>query len=350
MKKIKIAFYDTKDYDREFFEKALAKYDNFQVNFFANKLLPDTVETAKGFDVVCIFVNDRVTASVADKLSKSGTKLIALRCAGYNNLDLKALYGKVHAVRVPAYSPYAVAEHALALMLSLNRKVHRAHSRVRDNNFSIAGLLGFDMHGKTVGIMGTGRIGRELARIMSGFGMKILLYDLSPSDKLAEEVGGEYVTEEELLKRSDIISLHVPLVKQTYHMIDKSCFAKMKKGVMLINTSRGKLVNAKDLIDALKSGRVGYAGLDVYEEESDYFFEDLSSQVIGDDILARLLTFPNVIVTSHQGFFTKEALENIARTTLNNIRSYFADEYLENEVCYRCDREVCAKKENKRCF
>lgn len=350
MSDIKIAFYDTKEYDKNFFEKELRNHKNFKVDFFDHKLLPETVGTSAGYDVVCIFVNDSITASVVEEMSRSGVKLIALRCAGYNNLALKALYGKINAVRVPAYSPYAVAEHAVALMLALNRKVHKAYYRIRDNNFNISGLLGFDMHGKTVGVMGTGKIGRKLARIMRGFGMKVLLSDVSPDTDFSEEINADYVEQEEIFRKSDIISLHLPLTDQTYHLIGEENLDKMKKGVMLINTSRGKLIDAKALIEKLKSGRIGSAGLDVYEEESEYFFEDLSSQMISDDVLARLLTFPNVVVTSHQGFFTKEALCNIARTTLSNIEDFFQGKYLKNEVCYRCDREPCAKKGKKRCF
>ncbi|MFH1847168.1 MAG: 2-hydroxyacid dehydrogenase [Candidatus Omnitrophota bacterium] len=345
----KIAFFDTKPYDKDFFDAANGDFE-FEIKYFKERLNPDTIDLARGFSVVCIFVNDTVSRETAEELNSKGLELIALRCAGYNNVDLRSLYGNIHAVRVPAYSPYAVAEHALALMMALNRKIHRAYYRIRDNNFSISGLLGFDMNSKIAGVIGTGKIGKILARILCGFGMKVLLYDIMPDKNFSKETGMEYVSIEELYTASDIISLHCPLTADTHYMINEDSISKMKKGVMIINTGRGALIDTKALISALKDNKVGYAGLDVYEEESEYFFEDFSDSFIKDDILARLITFPNVIVTSHQGFFTKEALQNIANTTLTNISDYFSGEYLENEICYKCDKKVCVKKQGKRCF
>ncbi|RKY41604.1 MAG: 2-hydroxyacid dehydrogenase [Candidatus Makaraimicrobium thalassicum] len=345
----RIAFFDTKPYDQEFFDAGNADF-RFDITYLKTRLTPDTIKLVKGFDVVCIFVNDVITGDMVDALKAAGIQLIALRCAGYNNIDLKAVFGNIHTVRVPAYSPYAVAEHAVALMLVLNRNIHKAYYRVRDNNFAISGLLGFDMHGKTAGIIGTGKIGRISARILKGFGMEVLLYDIYPDKGFAGDTGMEYVPLDTLYERADVISLHCPLAKETRHMINSDSISKMKDNVMVINTGRGGLIDTKALIDALKNGKVGYAGLDVYEEESEYFFEDFSASFINDDVLARLTTFPNVIITSHQGFFTKEALHNIAVTTLGNIRDYFDGEYLENEICYKCERKVCLKKQGKRCF
>ncbi|PKM52852.1 MAG: hydroxyacid dehydrogenase, partial [Firmicutes bacterium HGW-Firmicutes-5] len=273
---------------------------------------------------------------------------LALRCAGYNHVDFKAAYNRLHIVRVPAYSPYAVAEHAIALMFSLNRKTHRAYVRTRDNNFNINGLTGFDFHGKTVGVIGTGKIGRIFIDICKGLGMKVIAYDMYPS----EIEGVEFVELASLYQASDIISLHCPLTKETHYMIDDHAIQQMKEGVMLINTSRGALVQTEHLIDGLKSKRIGSAGLDVYEEESEYFFEDFSSESIDDDILARLLSFSNVLVTSHQAFLTKEALSNIAETTLENIKAYQEGKLLVNEVCYHCPEgpSKCKKKETGRCW
>ena len=262
----------------------------------------------------------------------NGVKLLALRCAGFNNVDLKAAKGKLPVVRVPAYSPYAVAEYSLALMLSLNRKIHRAYWRTRDGNFSLNGLMGFDMHGKTIGIIGTGKIARILIRLLKGFGMRILAYDLYPDMKFAGEEGISYVSLDELYRESDIISLHCPLTDQTKYMIDKDSIDKMKEGVMIINTGRGQLINTNDLIEGLKEKKIAAAGLDVYEEEGEYFYEDKSDKIIDDDVLARLLSFNNVIVTSHQAFFTKEALHNIAETTLQNIEAFRCHRPLVNEV------------------
>jgi len=348
MQKCKVAFFDTKPYDRIFFDEENKKY-SFEIKYFKNHLNIETAHLSDGYDMICAFVNDSIDKNVVDVLCKSKIKLIALRCAGYNNVDLKAVYGRIHVVRVPEYSPHAVAEHAVALMLTLNRKTHRAYYRTRDGNFSINNLLGFDMYDKTVGIIGTGKIGKCAIDILTGFGMKILAYDLHPDKEYADKMHFRYVSLSELYHDSDIISLHCPLTPETQYMINEKTIAQMKNGVMIINTGRGKLIKTHDLIEGLKVGRVGYAGLDVYEEESEYFFEDFSSSMISDDVLARLLTFPNVLITSHQGFFTKEALGNIAKTTFENIIEYLDGKYLKNEICYRCN-ETCRKKMGKRCF
>lgn len=349
MKKIKIAVFDSKPYDIESFDSMNKNY-NFNIKYFKNHLNEDTVSLTKGFDVVCVFVNDHLSKQIIDTLKENNIKLIALRCAGYNNVDLTAAYKKVHVVRVPAYSPYAVAEHAASLILTLNRKTHKAYYRTRDNNFNINGLLGFDMHGKTAGIIGTGKIGKILINILKGFGMHVLAADNYPDKVFAKEKNIKYVELEELYEKSDIISLHCPLTKETYHMIDEQSIKKMKPGVMIINSSRGQLIDTKALIDGLKSKKIGSAGLDVYEEESEYFFEDLSGEIVDDDVLARLLTFNNVLITSHQAFFTKEALENISTTTFNNIKDYFSNKELINEICYQCNETNCRKNEKGRCF
>lgn len=282
--------------------------------------------------MVCIFVNDTADAAVIDAMADNGVKLLALRCAGFNNVDLTAAKGKLPVVRVPAYSPYAVAEYSLALMLSLNRKIHRAYWRTRDGNFSLNGMMGFDMHGKTIGIIGTGKIAKILIKILKGFGMHILAYDLYPDYKFAEEEGITYTTLDELYHRSDIISLHCPLTEETRYLINDQSIDKMKDGVMIINTGRGQLIHTNALIEGLKEKKISAAGLDVYEEEGDYFYEDKSDKIIDDDVLARLLSFNNVIVTSHQAFFTKEAMHNIAETTLQNIEDFRLNRPLVNEV------------------
>jgi D-lactate dehydrogenase len=339
--KMKIAFFDAKPYDRASFDQTNGAL-GFDITYFDTRLSAHTVELTQGFDAVCGFVNDSIDKAVIDYLLQNGIRIIALRCAGYNNVDFEAAFERVHVVRVPAYSPHAVAEHAAALILSLNRKTHKAYYRTRDGNFNINGLLGFDMHGKTAGVIGTGRIGRCLMSILQGFGMSILAYDVHPDHEYAEANGITYVDLPELYSRADVISLHCPLTPETLHMINAETIAGLKNGVTLINTGRGKLIDTKALINGLKSGKIGAAGLDVYEEESEYFFEDRSAEMIADDVLARLLTFPNVLVTSHQGFFTAEALQNIARTTLNNLREYFENGSLTNEICYRC-QESCPK-------
>jgi len=347
--KPKIAFFDTKPYDLEFFEKANAAF-KFPIKFYRNHLTEDTVQLTEGFHTVCAFVNDHITAPIVDRLYKNNIRLIALRSAGYNNVDLRAVYRKIHVVRVPAYSPYAVAEHAVALMLSLNRKTHKAYYRTRDNNFQINGLLGFDMHGKTAGVIGTGKIGRAVIDILRGFGMRILAGDPYPDTGYAAEKGISFVDMDTLYRESDIITLHCPLTPDNVHMINSDTIARMKDGVLIINTGRGKLINTADMLDGLKSRKIGGAGLDVYEEETEYFFEDFSNEVIEDDVLARLMTFPNVLVTSHQGFFTREALTNIAGTTLENIRLFFEEDRLPNEICYRCKDNICRKEETGKCF
>lgn len=326
---MRVAFFDTKDYDRESFE--LCNLDgSMQFSFFETKLSENTVELTRDMDVVCVFVNDTVSAGVIEKLKEHGVKLIALRCAGYNNVDLKAAYGKIPVVRVPAYSPYAVAEHAMALLLCSNRRIHKSYIRTRDFNFSLNNLTGFDLHGKTVGVIGTGKIGQIFIEICKGFGMHVLAYDKFP----AKLEGVTYVELQELFEKSDIISLHCPLTEDTYHIIDHTSIDKMKKGVVIINTSRGALIDAEDLLEGIKSHKVGAACLDVYEEESDLFFEDCSGHIVNDDVLARLISMPNVIVTSHQAFLTREALENIAQTTVVNIREFFEEKKLTNEVSY----------------
>ena len=347
MKK-RIAFFDTKPYDKKSFDQYLGNYD-FEVTYFEAKLTEKMAVALHDFDAVCAFVNDEITDKVIDTLEGFGIKILALRCAGYNNVDIKSAYKRLTVVRVPAYSPYAVAEHTVALLLTLNRKTHKAFSRTRDGNFSINGFVGFDMHGKTAGVVGTGKIGQALISILQGFGMRVIAYDKFPNEEYAKQTGITFVDMDTLYKESDVISLHCPLNDETTHMINNDSISTMKDGVIILNTGRGKLINTKDLIDGLKSGKIGGAGLDVYEEEDKYFFEDFSGELITDDVLARLLTFPNVLITSHQAFLTKEALGNIAEVTLNNIREYFEGGYLPNEICYQCD-DVCSKKLNKRCF
>ena len=327
----KIAFFGAKPYDIASFDKVNEKY-NYDIRYYKGHLNPNNVVLTQDTDAVCIFVNDTADAAVIDAMVDNGVKLLALRCAGFNNVDLKAAKGKLPVVRVPAYSPYAVAEYSLALMLSLNRKIHRAYWRTRDGNFSLNGLMGFDMHGETIGIIGTGKIAKILIRLLKGFGMRILAYDLYPDMKFAGEEGISYVSLDELYRESDIISLHCPLTDQTKYMIDKDSIDKMKEGVMIINTGRGLLINTNDLIEGLKEKKIAAAGLDVYEEEGEYFYEDKSDKIIDDDVLARLLSFNNVIVTSHQAFFTKEALHNIAETTLQNIEDFRCHRPLVNEV------------------
>lgn len=327
----KIAFFGAKPYDIASFDKINERYE-FDIRYYKGHLNINNVVLTQGVDAVCIFVNDTADAAVIDALVANGVKLLALRCAGFNNVDLNAARGKLPVVRVPAYSPYAVAEYTLALMLSLNRKIHRAYWRTRDGNFSLNGLMGFDMHGKTAGIIGTGKIAKILIHILKGLGMRVLANDLYPDEKFAKEEGITYVSLDELYKESDIISLHCPLTDQTRYLINDDSIAKMKDGVMIINTGRGLLIHTNALIEGLKTKKVSAAGLDVYEEEGDYFYEDKSDKIIDDDVLARLLSFNNVIVTSHQAFFTKEALHNIANTTLRNIKDFEEGRPLENEV------------------
>ena len=327
----RIAFFDAKSYDRESFDEVNKDF-NFDIRYYEERLSISTVPLAKGADVVCIFVNAECDAQVIDELVANGVKLIALRCAGFNNVDLKAAEGRIRVTRVPAYSPHAVAEYAVALMLSLNRKIYRAVNRTRDGNFTLHGLLGFDMYGKTAGVIGMGRIAKELIKILHGFGMNVMAYDLYPDEEFAKQYGVKVVQLDELYANSDIISLHCPLTPDTKFLVNKDSIAKMKKGVMIINTGRGQLIHTEDLIEGLRTKQVGSAGLDVYEEEKEYFYEDKSDKMIGDDVLARLLMVPNVVLTSHQAFFTKEALYNIAVSTLNSVKELEEGKELSCEV------------------
>ncbi len=344
---IKVAFYDAKAYDKPSFENYSQQHD-MKIRYIETKLNEDTVELAKGCDAVCVFVNDTVNAEVIDRLCEMGIRLVALRSAGYNNVDVRAAYGKVHVVHVPAYSPYAIAEHAMALLLTSVRRIHKAYNRTRDFNFSLSGLTGFDLHGKTVGVIGTGRIGRIFIDICRGFGMNVIAYDHFPG----KDNGITYVSLEELFRQSDVISLHCPLTDGTRHMINADAIDKMKKGIVIINTSRGGLIDTEALLDGIRARKVGAACLDVYEEEADIFFEDRSGHILNDELLARLISMPNVIVTSHQAFLTEEALNNIAEATVNNILSYFENDGLcDNELCYRCGNiEQCKKERKEKCF
>lgn len=333
---VKLAFFDAKQYDKTSFDK-YAEQHEIKIKYFETKLNEDTVNLAHGYDAVCIFVNDTVNAAVIDRLCECGVKTIALRCAGFNNVDMKYACGKLHVVHVPAYSPYAVAEHAMALLLTSIRRIHKAYIRSRDFNFSLSGLTGFDLHGKTMGVIGTGRIGRVFIDICCGFGMKVLAYDKFPTEGLDNGGTVRYVELRELFANSDIISLHCPLTEDTYHIIDEAALSACKRGVVLINTSRGALVDAEALLAGIKSRQVGAACLDVYEEESDLFFEDNSGHILEDDTLARLISMPNVIVSSHQAFLTVEALENIAETTIQNLSEIEESGTCKNELCYRCD-------------
>ena len=327
---MKLAFFDTKSYDIPGFDR-YGIPAGVEIKYFESNLNRDTVTLAAGFDAVCVFVNDTVDAVVVDKLHQLGVKAIVLRCAGFNNVDIKACEGKLRVFRVPAYSPHAVAEHAMALLLTINRRTHKAYIRTRDFNFSLQGLAGFDLYGKTVGIVGTGKIGRVFADICKGFGMKILAYDKFPNP----DAGLDYVDLPELFAQSDIISLHCPLTEETHHLINANTIAMMKKGVTIINTSRGALVDTEALINGIKEKKVGAACLDVYEEEGDFFYEDFSGHIVQDDKLVRLIAMPNVIVTSHQAFLTSEALDNIAATTVNNLTRFFSgDPDTSTEVVY----------------
>jgi D-lactate dehydrogenase len=336
---MKIAFFSTKKYDQKFFDEANEEY-GYNIDYFESRLTPETVSLAEGYPVVCVFVHDDLSREVLEKLQKIGVKIAALRSTGFNNVDIEAAEEKgIVVVRVPEYSPYSVAEHAVSLILALNRKIYRAYNRVREHNFSLDGLMGFDLHGKTAGIVGTGKIGRVTGGILKGFGCRVLGFDPMPN-KEAKRMGIEYVSLRELMRESDIISLHAPLTPETHHMVDRDAFEEMKDCVMLINTGRGALINAVDAIEALKSGKLGYLGLDVYEEESDIFYRDLSGKVLRDDVLTRLLTFPNVIITSHQGFFTREALNDIAVSTLKNIDNAMKGAVTENAVTSKLIRSM----------
>ena len=327
---MKLAVFSAKKWVKDSFSENIP--EGLEVMFFESGLNEKTARLAEGYQAVCVFVNDTVNKEVIHTLADLGVKIIALRCAGFNNVDLHAAEEKgITVCRVPAYSPYAVAEHALGLILSLNRKYHRAHARVREGNFALDGLMGFDLRGKTIGVIGTGKIGQVFMDVISGLGMKILAYDKYPS-KEVEAKGIRYVELEELYRESDIIDLHCPLTQETYHMINDYAIKSMKAGVMIINTSRGPLINTNAIISGLKSGKIGYVGLDVYEEEGDLFFEDLSDEVIQDDTFVRLQTFPNVLITAHQAFFTREAVDNIRDTSYENILALHEGRECENVI------------------
>jgi len=344
---MKIAFFDAKPYDRPAFDR-YGEAAGVQYKYFEAKLNEDTAELARGYDGVCVFVNDTVNEAVIDRLYALGVKVLALRCAGFNNVDVRHAKGRLHVVRVPAYSPYAVAEHTMALLLTSIRRIHKAYLRSRDFNFSLSGLTGFDLHGKTVGVIGTGRIGRVFIDICRGFGMRVLAYDKYPTPGLDNGDTVQYVDKDRLFRESDVISLHCPLTEDTYHVIGKEALEKCKKGVVILNTSRGSLVDAEALLASIKARKVGAACLDVYEEEADLFFEDNSGHIMEDDTLARLISMPNVLVTSHQAFLTEEALENIAETTTGNIVDILTLGQCENELCFRRgDVEDC---KSGKCF
>ena len=350
---MKIAFFDAKPYDKKYFDKANSKY-NYSIFYYDTHLSGDTVKLAEGSDVVCAFVNDKIDKFVIDKLVEYNVKLIVLRCAGYNNVDIKAAYNRIHIARVPAYSPNAVAEYAVALILSLSRRIPQSYNRVRDGNFLLNGLVGRNLNGRTAGIVGTGKIGKITALILKGMGMAVIAYDKYPDKNWSEANNIAYCTLEELYRRSDVISLHSPLTPETHHMINEGAISMMKKDVLIINTGRGALIETRALINALKAGNIGGAGLDVYEEEDKLFFEDWSNTIIQDDVLARLLTFPNVILTGHQAFLTDEALSSIASTTLENIDQFLNQAKLENEICYQCTENGptvnCSRGKTGFCF
>lgn len=323
----KIAFFSAKEYDIQSFSNSQL-FSEFEIKFFETGLTEDTVNLAVGFDAVCVFVNDSIDETLIDALVGCGIRLIALRCAGYNNINIEYAKGKVNIVRVPAYSPHAVAEHAMALLLTSIRRIHKAYNRTREFNFSLNGLMGFDLHGKTIGVVGTGKIGRVFIDICKGFGMDVIAYDKYP----VPDADINYVSTDELWAKSDIISFHCPLTDETKHMLNESTVKKLKKGVVIINTSRGALIDTEALLDGIKERKIGAACLDVYEEESGIFFHDFSGHIIEDDTLARLISMPNVIVTSHQGFLTEEALENIAGITLRNVKQFFEEGRCDNEI------------------
>ncbi len=327
---MKIAFFDAKSYDKISFERYAAIY-GIRIKYYETKLNEDTAELAKGCDGVCAFVNDTVSSEVIDRLALYGVKFIVMRCAGYNNVDLKRAEGKIRVARVPAYSPYAIAEHAMAMLLCSVRKIHKAFIRTKDFNFNLDGLTGFDLHGKTVGVIGTGKIGRAFIDICRGFGMRILAYDIIRSCHDT----AEYVEMDKLLSESDIISLHCPLTEETRYMINESAILKMKDGAIIINTSRGALIDTEALVDGIRKRKIGGACLDVYEEEAEVFYNDLSSTIVNDDKLLRLISMPNVIVTSHQAYLTREALDSIAKTTLENSVRLASNGDCENEIFFQ---------------
>nr|WP_314531889.1 2-hydroxyacid dehydrogenase [uncultured Fusobacterium sp.] len=331
MEKTRVIFFDIKDYDKEFFKKYGKDYD-FEMTFLQVRLSEETAHLTKGYDVVCAFTNDDINKETIDLISENGIKLLAMRCAGFNNISLKDIHNRFKVVRVPAYSPHAIAEYTVGLILAINRKIHKAYVRTREGNFSINGLMGIDLYQKTAGIIGTGKIGQILIKMLKGFDMNVIAYDPFPNQKIADELGFKYVSLDELYAEADVISLNCPLTKETKYMINRRSMLKMKDGVMIVNTGRGALIDSVDLVEALKDKKVGAAALDVYEEEEEYFFEDKSSQVIEDDILGRLLSFHNVLMTSHQAYFTEEAVEAITVTTLNNIKAFVEGKELLNEV------------------
>ena len=331
MEKTRIIFFDIKDYDKEFFKKYSKDYD-FEMTFLQVRLSEETAHLTKGYDVVCAFTNDDINKETIDLISENGIKLLAMRCAGFNNVSLKDIHNRFKVVRVPAYSPHAIAEYTVGLILAINRKIHKAYVRTREGNFSINGLMGIDLYQKTAGIIGTGKIGQILIKMLKGFDMNVIAYDPFPNQKIADELGFKYVSLDELYAEADVISLNCPLTKETKYMINRRSMLKMKDGVMIVNTGRGALIDSVDLVEALKDKKVGAAALDVYEEEEEYFFEDKSNQVIEDDILGRLLSFHNVLLTSHQAYFTEEAVEAITVTTLNNIKAFVEGKELLNEV------------------
>lgn len=344
---MKIIFFDTKPYDRIYFD-AYIKEHGHEVVYIEERLGASTVRLAEGHDAVCVFVNDNVNADIINALYGYGVKVLLLRCAGYNNVDVQAAYKKIHIMRVPAYSPYAVAEHAAALLMSVNRKTHRAYVRTRDFNFNINGFVSRDLHGKTAGVIGTGRIGRIMIDILNGFGMKVVAYDKFQ----VADLPAKYVTLDELFEYSDVISIHCPLTEETKHLINAESIKRMKDHVMIINTSRGGIIDTHALIDGLITKKIGGVGLDVYEEEEQYFYEDRSNDIVGDEELVRLLAFPNVLLTSHQAFLTAEALEAIARVSMDNLDMYMGGKFLENEVCYQCEMlgNCESRKKQINCF
>ena len=327
---VKIAFFDSKNYDKESFNNHNKMY-NYEITYFESKLNSETASLTKGFDVVCIFVNDKADANTLKTLEENGVKVLALRCAGYNNVDIEHK-GKLKIVHVPQYSPYAVAEHAVGLLLSINRKLYKSYQRTRKYNFSLDGLLGFDIHGKTVGVIGTGRIGKAFISIMKGFGTNVIAYDTYPNEQASKELDFKYVDLDTLYKESDIISLHCPLFKETEKMINRDSISKMKDGVIIINCSRGKLINTNDLVKKLSEGKIGGVGLDVYEDEEAFFLRDMSNSYVRDTNLSILLSMPNVFITSHQAFFTREALNKIASDTLENIKQEIETGKCQNEL------------------
>lgn len=331
MEKTRVLFYDIKSYDKEFFQDYGKDY-NFEMTFLKVKLSEETANLTKDYDVVCAFANDTIDKATIDIMAKNGIKLLAMRCAGFNNISLKDIQNRFKVVRVPAYSPYSIAEYTMGLILSLNRKIHKAYVRTREGNFSINGFLGVDLYGKIAGIIGAGKIAQILIKILKGFGVRVIAYDPYPNYDIAEELDFEYVDLDTLYATSDIISLNCPLTRDTKYMINRRSILKMKDGVILVNTGRGQLIDSADLVEGLKEKKIGAAGLDVYEEEEDYFFEDKSTQVIENDILGRLLSFHNVLITSHQAYFTKEAVQAITKTTLENIKDFVEGNSLVNEV------------------